>query len=221
MRVPGAFAEAVAVREKNLHLLPDRLSFDEASLAEPLAVCIHSVKLGLQRTGSEKISALVLGGGAIGILCTMILDQFGVHHVEIAETNALRRKTLAEVTPARPYDPAQDRPKGPVDLVLDCVGSGITRKTASEMAKPGGTIVHIGLQDNLEGLDTRRITLQEIAFLGTYCYTNQDFSDAIDLLANAKISRQGWSEIRSLSEGGAGFLDIHNGKAAAKIILEI
>jgi D-arabinose 1-dehydrogenase-like Zn-dependent alcohol dehydrogenase len=56
------------------------------------------------------------------------------------------------------------------------VGSGITRRMASLAAAPGGAILHIGLQDNEPGLDTRRITLQEIAVLGTYTYTRADMT---------------------------------------------
>ncbi|MGI9350614.1 MAG: alcohol dehydrogenase catalytic domain-containing protein [Rhizobiaceae bacterium] len=221
MRVPGAFAEAVAIKEQNLTALPDHLSFDEAALAEPLAVAIHAVKLGVARSRSDGISSIVLGGGAIGLLCALVLEQYGVSNIRIAETNELRRGMLAEVTSAIPYDPINDKPKIEVDLLLDCVGSGITRVSASGLVKPGGTIIHVGLQDNEPGLDTRRITLQEIAFIGTYCYTNADFSEALKMLADGGISRQGWSEIRPLSEGGCGFEDIHNAKAVPKIILEI
>lgn len=221
MRVPGAFAQAVAIRERNLFSIPDHLAFDEAALAEPLAVCVHAAKLGLARAGSENVRAVVLGGGAIGLLTAIVLNHYGIKHIQIAETNAFRRKMLAEVTPAIPYNPIDQEPEGPVDLVLDCVGAGITRKASCAMIKPGGTIIHVGLQDNTDGIDTRRITLQEIAFIGSYCYTNADFQEALDLLAAGHVSRHGWSEIRPLSEGGQGFDDIHNGKAVPKIILEI
>ncbi|MEL7428428.1 MAG: alcohol dehydrogenase catalytic domain-containing protein [Pseudomonadota bacterium] len=221
MRVPGAFAQAVAIRDQNLFPIPDHLSFDEAALAEPLAVCVHAAKLGLARTGTQNVSAVVLGGGAIGLLTALVLNQYGITDVQIAETNELRRKMLAEVTRARPYNPIDETPKGTIDLVLDCVGAGITRKASCDMVRPGGTIIHVGLQDNAEGINTRRLTLQEIAFIGTYCYTNADFQEALDLLADGRISRQGWSEIRPLSQGGSGFEDIHNGRAVPKIILEI
>ncbi|MEM9330431.1 MAG: alcohol dehydrogenase catalytic domain-containing protein [Pseudomonadota bacterium] len=221
MRVPGAFAEAVAIQERNLYPLPDHLAFDEAALAEPLAVCVHAVKLGLGNTSLKPQSALVLGGGAIGLLTALVLEHYGLKTLAIAETNALRREMLKKVTKAEIYDPIKASHPEPVDLVIDCVGAGVTRASASENAKPGGTIIHIGLQDDKEGLDTRRLTLQEISFIGTYCYTNQDFAEALDLLADGHISRQGWSEIRPLSEGGIGFEDIHHGKAAPKIILEI
>jgi len=221
MRVPGAFAESVAICEENIYAIPEHLSFDEAALAEPLAVCVHAAKLGLARTSTENVSAVILGGGAIGLLTALVLNHYGIKSVQIAETNELRRKMLAEVTAATPYNPIDGNPAEQVDLVVDCVGAGITRKASCEIAKPGGTIIHVGLQDNAEGIDTRRITLQEIAFIGTYCYTNADFQEALDLLAAGHISRKGWSEIRPLSEGGSGFDDIHNGKAVPKIILEI
>lgn len=224
MRVPGAFAQAVAIKEENIFEIPDHLGFDEAALAEPLAVCVHAAKIGLERMKkpSGETSAIILGGGAIGLLCSMVLENAGITNLWIGETNALRREMLASVLKAKPYDPINAKPGiEQADLVLDCVGSGHTRKAASELAMPGGTIVHVGLQDSNEGLDTRRITLQEIAFIGTYCYTNADFQEAIDMLADGKVSRKGWSEIRPLKEGVQGFEDIHNGKAPPKIILEI
>jgi len=221
MRVPGAFAEAVAIREDNLFELPDHLAFEDAALAEPLAVCVHAVKLGMARMAAQDTTAIVLGGGAIGLLCALVLGQYGVRDVGIAETNPLRRDLLAEVTDAKPYDPINETPQGEVDLILDCVGSSHTRKASSELVRPGGTIIHVGLQDNEPGLDTRRITLQEIAFIGTYCYTNADFAEALGLLADGRVTRHGWSELRPLSEGGSGFEDIHNGRAVPKIILEI
>jgi threonine dehydrogenase-like Zn-dependent dehydrogenase len=109
---------------------------------------------------------------------------------------------------------------GQVDIIIDAVGSGATRRAASGLVRPGGVIVHIGLQDNEPGLDTRRITLQEINFQGTYCYRKDDFAEALALLTSGKVSGKGWAEIRHLDEGAQSFLDIHQGKAPPKIILQ-
>ena len=67
---------------------------------------------------------------------------------------------MGNFTTYDPTKPFQCPPK--VDMIIDAVGSGSTRCKASAMVRPGGVIVHIGLQDNLDGLDARRITLQEI-----------------------------------------------------------
>ncbi|MEM9677470.1 MAG: sorbitol dehydrogenase, partial [Pseudomonadota bacterium] len=74
-------------------------------------------------------------------------------------------------------------------------------------------------QDSADGLDTRRITLQEITFAGTYCYSRYDFAAALNLLTRGLIGNRDWIELRPLAEGAQSFHDIHNGKAAPKIIL--
>ncbi|MGB7286220.1 MAG: alcohol dehydrogenase catalytic domain-containing protein [Salaquimonas sp.] len=226
MKVPGAFAEQVAVKEDNLYPIADKLSFAEAALAEPLAVCVHAASLGLKRITKslDRVEVLVQGGGAIGLLTALVLKDQGVGKIWIGETNAGRRTTLEQLGGLDVFDPS-DASQGPkdssVELVLDAVGIGHTRAAASAKVKPGGTIIHIGLQDSSEGLDTRRITLQEIAFIGTYCYTNADFQEALDLLANGRITGTGWAELRPLDQGAVSFEDIHKGKAPPKIILEM
>ena len=96
---------------------------------------------------------------------------------------------------------------------------GATRAAASAMTRPGGVIVHVGLQDNEPGLDTRRLTLQEIDFLGAYCYRHQDFATALKLLTDGKVTGEGWTEIRPLDDGAQAFVDIDQGRAPPKIIL--
>ena len=87
------------------------------------------------------------------------------------------------------------------------------------MTCPSGVIVHVGLQDNEPGFDTRRLTLQEIDFLGAYCYRHQDFATALKLLTDGKVTGEGWTEIRPLDDGAQAFVDIDQGRAQPKIIL--
>lgn len=222
MRRPGGFAEAVAIRESNLFVLPDHLAFENAALAEPLACCVHAVRLmTYDYTTPKDARAVVLGGGAIGLLSALVLSAMGYHDIWIAETNALRRQMLSQCIDANIYNPMDQKPEGkPVMMVMDAVGTGRTRQSSTALIAPGGTIVHIGLQDSEPGLDTRYLTLQEVTFKGTYCYTDADFTEALDLLAAGKINGQDFAEIRPLADGASGFLDIHNGKAPPKIILD-
>ena len=102
---------------------------------------------------------------------------------------------------------------------MDAVGSRHTRAASTSLISPGGRIVHIGLQDNEGGLDSRFVTLQEVSFQGTYCYRSDDFSEALTLICEGHIRGQGWCDIRPMSDGGKAFEDIHNGLAMPKIIL--
>ena len=118
------------------------------------------------------------------------------------------------------YDPRDEHPAdSSADIVINAVGMAPTRAAASRMVRPGGAIIHVGLQDSAPGLDTRRITLQEISFIGAYCYRAEDFSEALALLTSRKVSGNGWVEIRPLYQGAASFQDIHDGRAAPKIML--
>ena len=223
MRVPGAFAEQISVKTANLTVLPDHLSFARAALAEPLACAVHTVRLGMKSAAKApgESRLVVLGGGAIGLLCAQVAHHFGYDDLWIAEINPLRRDMLEKATGARAYDPLNEPPDDkPVDIIIDAVGAAITRKTASALVTPGGVIVHIGLQDNADGLDARRITLQEIIFQGSYCYSEKDFAESLSLIADGVVTGEGWAEMRPLAEGAKSFVDIHEGIAPPKIILD-
>lgn len=70
---PGAFASFVAVPAENVYRVPADMNASLASLAEPLAVAIHAVKLGLEPLGD----LLIYGAGPIGLLCLLAAKQMG------------------------------------------------------------------------------------------------------------------------------------------------
>ena len=221
---PGAFAEFVRVPEANLFSIPDHLPAEEAALAEPIAVSWHAVRLGMEKLHMPLASAkiVVLGGGAIGLTAALVARHFGAHWLAVGETNKLRLQTLRDLdgiaayAPGSPDEPADNS----IDLVIDAVGAAQTRATASRMVRPGGVIVHLGLLPGLDGLDIRKITLQEITFTGSYCYTPVDFQHTVDALAKGYFGTIGWSGCRPLGEGQAAFNAIDSGTtAASKLIL--
>lgn len=220
----GGYAQHVTVPNTNLFSIPDSLSAVHASLMEPTAVSLHAIHLAekiLSRPVSE-CRTLVIGGGAIGALAALLLEQKGARHVSIAETSAMRRGSLTAMCNANIYDPLgnQSPPSNHFELVIDAVGSGATRRAASDLVRTGGVISHIGLQDNEPGLDTRRLTLQEITFVGNYTYNLSDLQAALDVLGEQTIGDLSWVETRPLSEGAAAFQDIHDARTAApKIVL--
>ena len=221
----GGYATLVRVPDANLVPIDDALDAVHASLMEPLAVIVHALALAeraLLRPVAE-CRALVIGGGAIGVLAALALAQRGVVSLDVAETSAPRRETLARIGCGDVFDPASDGATPPDDrfeLVVDAVGSGRTRAMAGRLVRRGGAIVHVGLQDGEAGLDTRRLTLAEIAFLGSYTYVPSDLHAALDLLTRGALGPLDWVERRPLADGAAAFEDIDAGHAAPKIVLE-
>jgi L-iditol 2-dehydrogenase len=146
------------------------------------------------------------------------LRAFGATQITVAEPNATRRATLDAI---EGFDTVTPDTITQADLVIDGVGYASTRAAASALATPGGVIMHIGLGEDAGGLDVRRMTLQEITFIGTYTYTAQDFRDAAAAIFDGRLGALDWTERRPLSQGQRAFEDIRAGKVAApKIILE-
>ena len=223
MYLAGAYAEYVVVKTASLLLPQCPVEPWIACLTEPTATALHAI-VQIERISYRPISeqrVLVIGGGAVGLLAALVLSAKGCLNVDLAETNALRRATVEQQNVAV-FDPLSDSApaQGTYDVVIDCVGSGATRRLASEQVTPGGIVSHVGLQNAQEGLDTRRLTLQEVTFLGNYCYTRQDMLASLDMLINGRLGDLAWVERRALSSGAKAFRDLHDGRvAAAKIVL--
>ncbi len=214
----GGFAEAVVLPERNLVDLPDHIHADQAALAEPIACGWHGTRLAREVAEGR---ALVIGGGAIGVGAALSLAAQGVADVRIAEPNAGRQEYLRRTCGFEALDPGRLSPEDQFPIVVDAVGFDATRALASAHAAPGGVILHIGLGSPEGGLDIRRMTLQEITFIGTYTYTAQDFRDTAQAMFDGRLGALDWIETRPLSEGARAFADIRAGRVAApKIILK-
>jgi L-iditol 2-dehydrogenase len=221
---PGAFADYVTIPVRNVVPIPEEMPFETAALAEPLAVSWHAVRLGMEvlHPPLPVASCCVLGGGAIGVGAALALHRLGAARIHLAEPNAQRRATAQAtgiLTAYAPGTPAEPEP-GSVDFVIDAVGAASTRRAASQLAKPGGVIVHAGLLPSQDGLDVRRITLQEITFRGTYCYTQTDFLDVVRILSQGGFGSLGWVDRMPLTSGADAFSLIDGGGTpSAKIVL--
>ena len=220
----GGFAEYVSIPDKNIYELPKNLDIKEAPIAEPCAVALHAVELG-EKSISKPIKnsrALVIGAGAIGLLCGLILSKIKkCSDLVIVEPNNNRLNKSLKYLEADGFNPeSKNITSDHFDIVFDTVGLETTRKQAINCIKPGGVIIHIGLTQPSGSFDFRKTTLQEVTFIGTYCYTNTDFEKTLNILNNKEIGSLDWIEYRGLKEGVSAFKQIHDGSCSSpKIIL--
>ena len=220
----GAFAELISSPDTNIYEIPNGLDKNEAPVAEPTAVSLHAVLIGEQslKKPLSECRTLVQGGGAIGLLCGLILSKIkGNKNIILSDPNKLRLKECSKYLDAKFVAPDnKEIDSNSFDIVFDTVGLEISRQQAIDVVKPGGSIIHIGLTQPAGTFNFRKMTLQEVTVIGTYCYTNKDFEQTLKILSSKDIGPLDWIEFRDLKNGWDAFKQIHDGTCVApKIIL--
>jgi 2-desacetyl-2-hydroxyethyl bacteriochlorophyllide A dehydrogenase len=224
MTRPGAFAEFMSIPAASLIAMPQDLEARAAALAEPAATAWHALNLTLRALVRplHECRVLVIGGGAIGMLMALLLRHLGsAERLTLAELNPLRREAVARHAGCATVDPrATPLAESSFEVVIDAVGAKATRTQSLSAVKPGGVVMHVGLQDWASEIDMRKLTLAEITLLGTYTYTTADLRATVDALARGAFGELSWVEERPLVDGQQAFLDLDQGRcASAKVLL--
>jgi len=219
----GAFAEYMSIPAASLISMPQDMPARAAALTEPAATTWHAVNAILRVVPRpiHEAAVLVIGGGAIGMLTALLLRHMGARSVTVAELNSLRRAAVGEAARCHVIDPRATPPaESCYDIVVDAVGAKATRNQAIAAVRPGGVVMHVGLQDWSSEIDMRKLTLAEITLLGTYTYTTADMRATVEALSRGVFGDLAWVEERRLADGAEAFVDLDQGRcAAAKVVL--
>ncbi|MGQ9590868.1 MAG: zinc-dependent alcohol dehydrogenase [Planctomycetota bacterium] len=148
----GCLSERIVVPESSCHRIPPTLSFDQATLSEPLSIAIYAVK---KAAPMERARIAILGAGPIGLSVLLAAKLAGAAKVyatdKIPERLAVARRLGAHST-ANPLetDPVADiaplEPLG-LDVVFECCGDEEAVDQAVRLLGPGGRLFIIGIPD--------------------------------------------------------------------------
>ena len=220
----GAYAEYMSIPAASLIAMPQHMDATVGALTEPAATAWHAINLSMRvlERPLHECRVLVIGGGAIGMFAGLLLKHLGVRELLMTELNPLRRDAIVEHVGCSTIDPRNTPiPDSAFDYVVDAVGAKLTRQQAFAAVKPGGSIMHIGLQDWASEIDMRKLTLAEITLQGTYTYTTADLRAAVAGLDGGVFCDLSWVEERRLDDGAQAFIDLDQGHcASAKIVLK-
>ncbi len=224
---PGAFAEYVAVPAIACYILPDAIDDLTASLVEPTACALRAVELAAVTPGS---SVLILGAGPIGLLSLLVAKAAGASEIIISDLSQPRLDLATSWGATVALSPAQDdvvaiakdRTGGlGVDAVIDAVGLPVTRNTGISAVRPGGKVIFIGLHEDATTIPGNTIIRSEIEIKGSFCYTANNFTASIRLLATGFVpDPRAWVDLRPLDQAGPSFDQlIDDPSSAIKIVL--
>lgn len=218
---PGAFAEYVAVPDRNIHRLPDHVTFEEGAFAEPFACAIHICRL-LALSPSDRL--IVYGAGPIGLFALQAAHVFGVKNVVVVDLNESRLEIARELGGIGITDPELVEPpkNGGYDAAIDAVGAGVTRRKCVEAVRRGGRVVFTGLHEAESALPINDMIRGEVATVGAFAYSTEDFATALEWIDQGKVNLSPWTVTRPLDEGADCFEKLIGGPGKiAKYLLRI
>ena len=227
-KVDGAYAELVVVSQKNVHIMPDSVSFRQGALIEPLSIAMHAVKVsGFMPTDT----ALVFGSGTIGLMAVQILSAYGCENIIVADRNddklELAKSLGAHHTvntksnEVRAAVMAATGNKG-VDCAYDCIGLASVANICLDCMSTGACLTLIGLMEKTAELPFQRITANEWRIQGAFVACRGDYPECIELIAQKKVIMDPFiSAVAPLSEGAEWFTRLKNKeRGLMKVLLE-
>ncbi len=202
----GGYAPRIAVDAARLITIPAGLPADEAAMVEPATVALHAVRRSPLRLGE---SVIIQGAGPIGLLTLQLARAAGAKHVIAIEPNA-KRQTLAHELGAdavtAPGEAALElvrtRTAGlGADVVFDCAGTGAALDTAVSLARPGGTVMAVGVASSPVTINPTLWLIKEVTVSVSLAHTYEEFHITIGLLRDGRLrARPLHSKTISLAE---------------------
>ena len=209
----GAFADRIAVPQKNLHAVPDSLTTDIAVFVEPVAAAFQILRQQLVRPGQ---SVVVLGDGRLGNLCAQVLQNFGCN-VTVVGKHSSKLTVLDELgIPTVHLDDAD--PKRETDIVVDCTGSATGLPTALQFVSPWGKVILKTTVAGEQTLALAPIVIDEVSVIGSRC---GPFPDAIAALTAGQVQVESLISARYPLKDGPEALQVTASQPVLKVLLDV
>ena len=172
--VQGALKDYVVHPEDMCFKLPDNVSTKEGALVEPLSVGLHACRQGGVTLGN---SVVILGAGCIGLCTLLSAKAFGASEIIVVDLFEKRLEFAKKMGATHVINGKEEdviarvnellRGKG-ADVVLETAGAPKTIYQTSLFAKPGGTVVLVGiavqndLQYNFGQVMSKELTIKSV-----------------------------------------------------------
>lgn len=230
---PGGFSEYIRVPginvKEGIYLLPDSVSYAEATFVEPLACVLRGQRLA-RVNPSQNI--LIIGSGISGLLHIKLAKARGIKRIIAADINNLRLESAKKFGAEAVINAEKDIPEELrkinngflADVVILCSGAKSAVMQALESVERGGTILIFAATEQglmLEKSINDIFWRNEITITSSYAGSPQDHREALELIRMNKINLKEMITHRlSLAETGLGFRLVAEAKECLKVIIE-
>jgi len=231
---PGGFAEfvrvpAINIEQQGVYMLPDALSFEEATFIEPLGCVLR----GQRSAGvKENQTVLVIGSGISGLLHIQYSRMLGARLVIATDISqyrldAARRSGADHAFDAKEYSPEKLRDVNGgmlADVVILCAGAKSAVGQALDSVERGGTVLFfaaaekdLALPKSINDIFWRT----EVTLTSSYAATPKEHLEALELISAHKINVKDMITHRfGLAQAGEGFRLVAGAGDSIKVIIE-
>ena len=230
---PGGFAEYIRLPainvDRGVFLLPDGVSYEEATFTEPLACVLRGQRMAGMKPGC---SVLVIGSGIAGLLHVQLARMLGASRVVATDIVGYRleaaRRFGADATIHAEEDvPARLRQENDgrlADLVIVCTGATPAITQALKSVERGGTVLFfaptspgVTIPISVNDLFFRN----DITLTTSYAGSPSDYAAALELIRARSVRvREMITHRLSLAEASLGFQLVANAQDSIKVIIE-
>jgi 2-desacetyl-2-hydroxyethyl bacteriochlorophyllide A dehydrogenase len=222
---PGSMQQYWNVPAFVLHKLQPETDLKLAALIEPLSVAVHDVRLSGLIPGE---TAVVLGGGPIGLLVALVAKNAGAN-VIVSEINEARVKMAQEfgLQSVNPKESdviqlVREQTKGRLaDVVFEVAGAQPSLDIMTEVAGIRGRIVMVAIHGEKKPIDLFKFFWKELKLIGARVYEKEDYEKAIELItANELPFEKMITDVQPLSNIQQVFESIDKNPSGLKVLMD-
>ncbi len=194
--VDGAFTKYVKVPQRILHLVPDNVSLKAASVTEPFCVAYKALVSNSKINPGDRV--VVIGPGAIGILCIKVAQLSGASEiVAIGTEGDDNRLELAKISGATlAINSTKEDPLKSITamgdgygahLVVDTAGIAETLRLSMNAVRPAGQITKIGWGPGPVNFSLDPIVAKAVTLKGHFSHTWDVWEQCLTLMGKGMV----------------------------------
>lgn len=192
---PGGLSEYVLIQDYQLYKASNDISFEELSLAEPLACVVRSVT---QARVKRAQNVVITGAGIMGLLHLLLCKKAGAQ-VFISEPNPVRAEFALKMGADGAFDPIQepfvDKVKAltngrGADHIFCAVSIAAAVEQAVEAAAKGGRIAvyaSIHPRGTKISVDPNIFHNKEVILSGTVSQSKEDVLQSVRMISTRRV----------------------------------
>ncbi|MEM3716376.1 MAG: zinc-dependent dehydrogenase [Candidatus Bathyarchaeia archaeon] len=232
---PGGFAEYIRVPselvEKTVVKIPEKMSFEEATMIEPTACAVRAISKSRVSPGD---TVLVIGGGPLGLLNAQVAKAYGATQVIVSDHHDFRIKIAEKVGVDYAFNSKKTNIEESVrgltdgrgaDLVVIAVASSSAVQEGLKIVRWGGKVCIFGdfrdvPQPNLD-IDPKIILRDDVTILGSWGCAPYDYYAAFNLIKSGRVKVKGMITHKFPLEQFNEALRVISSRECMRVVLEI